>query len=223
MSEPIALYAFQQPLLQRLVKYVGVSQTLYYASTCRSHALARKWLIEHCALVDHRIINGLHERGIEPKYVSAIANTLDDLRALSATVTQLTFGDSFNESLDDATLPPSLTHLKFGHRFNQPLDNVTLPPTLTHLTFDEGFSQCLDNLDLPKHLTHLDLGYWAHSRDDIHLPGSLRVLKVPFCVEFDAQEVAELCDVFVRFETSSLWDEWDLITRMNWSIQKGFE
>ena len=89
--------------------YLGVRQTLNYASTSRSHALARKWLIENCALVDHRHLTQLHEHGINPQNVSALVHDISALKHL----------------LDQVTL----THLTFGHLFDRRLDYVTLPPT----------------------------------------------------------------------------------------------
>jgi len=190
---------FIQPLLERLVEYVGVRQTLQYASTCRSHALARKWLIENCSLVDYRRISELRKRGIEPKSVSAIPGTLKDLQKVPAIVTHVTFADSFNNSLLNATLPPKLTHLTFGYyfnrsldhitlplnlthltfggRFNRPLDNVTLPSKLTHLTFGSNFNQPLDNVTLPPTLTNLEFGYhFNQSLDNLTLPPRLTLL-----------------------------------------------
>ena len=40
---------------------------------------------------------------------------------------QLTFGDDFNQSLDNVSLPGGLLQLTFGYDFNQSLDNVNLP------------------------------------------------------------------------------------------------
>ena len=67
-------------------------------------------------------------------------------------LTHLTFGDSFNKSVDN--LPNLLTHLTFGKSFNKSVDN--LPNSLTHLTFGKSFNQTVDNL--PNSITYLKFG-----------------------------------------------------------------
>ena len=129
------------------MEYVGARQTLKYASTCRLNALERRWLIEHCALVDYQYVSELHERGINPQNVLAIPNTLRDLQTLPAIVGHVTFADSFNGLLLNAMLPPKLTHLTFAYEI------VTLPPTLTHLQFGRRFDRMLNYATLPPTLT----------------------------------------------------------------------
>jgi hypothetical protein len=55
----------------------------------------------------------------------------------------LTFGDEFNQPLDN--LPQSLTHLEESRR-----------SCLTHLTFNREFNQSVDNL--PENLIYLSFG-----------------------------------------------------------------
>ena len=163
---------FVQPLLERLMVYLGVRQTLNYASTSRSHALARKWLIENCALVDHRHLTQLHEHGINPQNVFAMQVDAD-LNDLPPVLTHLIFM-CFDEPLDNVKLPPMLTHLSFGPFFNQSLQTFTLPASLTHLTLGDAFNQPLDNVRLPKSLTHLTFGfYFDQPLDNVTLPPTL--------------------------------------------------
>ena len=49
------------------------------------------------------------------------------------------FGDRFNQSLDNTTLPSGLKVLEFGNDFNQSLDNTTLPRNMWTLDFGDGF------------------------------------------------------------------------------------
>ena len=66
------------------------------------------------------------------KYIDSKFNRLiDNLSLIKSSITHLTFGWDFNQSVDN--LPSSLTHLTFGHCFNQLVDN--LPSTINHLTF----------------------------------------------------------------------------------------
>ena len=46
----------------------------------------------------------------------------------------LTFGDQFDQSMDNVALPSGLQSLTFGPTFNQSMDNVALPSGLQSLT-----------------------------------------------------------------------------------------
>ena len=48
----------------------------------------------------------------------------------------LTFGQNFNQSLDNVTWPAGLQSLTFGEHFEQSFANVTWPAGLESLTFD---------------------------------------------------------------------------------------
>lgn len=171
-------FSFNQPLLELLVQYVGVRESLNYASTCRSRALERKWLIENCAVVDHQRLADLRDRNMQPQCLSATIGSIKELQELPDTLTHLTFDDDFNQSLADVTLPPKITRLTFGLRFDQPLDCVHLPDTLTHLTFGDAFDQRLENATLPPMLTHLTFGYYFNRPlDRVVLPPMLTHLK----------------------------------------------
>jgi hypothetical protein len=74
-------------------------------------------------------------------------------------VTSIIFGDNFDQLVDNLpcgffNLPKTLTSLTFGQSFNQPVNN--LPETLTSLTFGSWFIQPVDNL--PKKVTSLTFG-----------------------------------------------------------------
>jgi|SRR6056297_872765 len=97
---------FLQPLVERLLLYVGLDQTLVYVSTCTWYRKERCWLIEQHAIVDYEVTEQF-VGGISIQYKKATVERVDQLE----------------------TLPPTLTHLKFSNQFDQPLDNVILPPT----------------------------------------------------------------------------------------------
>ena len=67
---------------------------------------------------------------------------LEDVE-LPKVLQSLTFGQFFNQSLNNAALPGGLQSLTFGYHFNQSLDNVTLPGILLSLSFAHDFTQKL--------------------------------------------------------------------------------
>ena len=85
--------------------------------------------------------------------------------------THLTFGDEFNQPVDN--LPNSITLLIFGENFNQPVDN--LPNSIKHLSFGLYFNQPLDNL--PNSIISINFGAKFNQSID-NLPNSL------VCIEF---------------------------------------
>ena len=84
----------------------------------------------------------------------------------------LTFGEFFNESLENTTLPSSLQSLTFGYWFRRSLDNTTLPSGLDNLEFGFYFNQRLDNTTLPSGLRSLsfDYGHFNRSLDNTTHP-----------------------------------------------------
>lgn len=62
----------------------------------------------------------------------------------------LSFGDNFNQSLENVALPSSLDTVSFGHNFNQSLKNVDLPSSLKTLSFGHDFNQNLMKFCLQK-------------------------------------------------------------------------
>lgn len=86
-----------------------------------------------------------------------------------AKVTHLSFGVTFNQSVDH--LPPTITHLTFGNDFNQSVD--FLPESITHLTFGSHFNKPVDHL--PQKLIFLKFGKNFSQKVD-SLPSSLTTL-----------------------------------------------
>jgi len=72
---------------------------------------------------------------------------------LPSSITHLTFGDKFNQTVDN--LPPSLTHLIFGYYFNQPVD--LLPHSLLFLKFGFFLINLLINFLFLSTLLYLDV------------------------------------------------------------------
>ena len=68
------------------------------------------------------------------------------------TLTHMALSNSFNEKLEQVTLPSSLQTLTFGECFNQSLELVTLPNSLQTLTFGYRFDQSLEQVTLPNSL-----------------------------------------------------------------------
>ena len=67
---------------------------------------------------------------------------------LPKSLENLTFGNEFNQSLEQVTLPRNLQSLTFGHGFNQSLEHVMLPSGLQSLTFGSNFDQSLERVNL---------------------------------------------------------------------------
>ena len=89
---------------------------------------------------------------------------------LAQTLQSLTFGDSFNQSLQGLTLPLTLQSLTFGYEFNQSLQEVCLPGSLQSLTFGNQFNQSLRGLHLPN-LQSLTFGHrFNQSLQGLSLP-----------------------------------------------------
>ena len=71
---------------------------------------------------------------------------------LPSSLQSLTFGSSFNQSLDGIQPPSSLQSLVFGHAFNQSLEGTQLPSSLQSLTFIGAFNQSLEGIQIPSSL-----------------------------------------------------------------------
>ena len=83
-------------------------------------------------------------------------------------ITHLTFGNRFNQPINDLEKLIYLTHLTFDHGFNQPIKN--LPGTITHLTFKGYFNQPINTL--PDTITHLTFGDYFDQQIN-YLPGTI--------------------------------------------------
>ena len=75
-------------------------------------------------------------------------------------------------------MPAGLQHLTFGEYFDQSLDNVTWPESLHSLTFGEHFDQSLDNVQWPAALQSLTLPCDLRPSQDYVLPGTLDHLAI---------------------------------------------
>jgi hypothetical protein len=88
-------------------------------------------------------------------------------------VTHITFGNWFNQSLKEGQIPNSVTHLTFGRNFNQPLKKGDIPNSVTHLTFG-WYNQEIEEGVIPDSVTHLNFGKFFHeSLNDKNLPKNL--------------------------------------------------
>eukprot|EP00913_Durusdinium_trenchii_P015889 g14932.t1 len=90
----------------------------------------------------------------------------------------LTFGNHFDQNLDDVKWPDALRSLTFGSGFDQSLDGVKLPCNLQHLTFGILFSQCLARVRLPnlQSLTFVETNVFDQSLECVNLPKTLQSL-----------------------------------------------
>ncbi|CAN0208747.1 unnamed protein product [Scytosiphon promiscuus] len=71
---------------------------------------------------------------------------------------QISFGNSFNQSLWRVALPECLRQLKFGRRFNQSIEEVVWPTSLQQLTFGDSFHQPIREVLWPASLQPLTFG-----------------------------------------------------------------
>ena len=99
------------------------------------------------------------------------------LQHLPCSLAKLTFGEDFNQSLEQVTLPSCLKSLSFGRNFDQSLERVTLPSTLQSLSFGFHFNQSLERVTLPPTLQSLSFGdLFNESLEQVTLPSSLQSL-----------------------------------------------
>ncbi len=121
------------------------------------------------------------------------------MNVLPSSITHLTFGGDFNQSVDN--LPNSITHLTFGYSFNQSVDKVVrsptgslvhqsvLPHSITHLTFGNNFNQSVDKL--PNNITHLTFGHGFNQPIEI-FPSNLKMITIFKSYKFINRLVGEL-------------------------------
>ncbi|EFA77544.1 hypothetical protein PPL_12147 [Heterostelium album PN500] len=76
----------------------------------------------------------------------------------SVNVTEINFGNEFNQILSIGVLPESLESLVFGYEFNQILSVGVLPESLKSLKFGDEFNQILSVGVLPESLKSLVFG-----------------------------------------------------------------
>ncbi len=77
-----------------------------------------------------------------PPNLKILALSGRSLPQLPPSITHLSFGFHFNDSVD--SLPPTITHLTFGHEFNSPVSK--LPKSLLVLHFGSSFNMPVDSL-----------------------------------------------------------------------------
>ena len=121
-------------------KAATLSCTYVPTSLCAAWSYAKGFLIS--------------EEEFAPEGVTQIVGniTIESLYRLPESLEILTFGNQFNQSLDQVTFPSSLQSLFFGHEFNQSLDRVTFPSSLQSLTFGVDFNQSLDRVTFASNL-----------------------------------------------------------------------
>lgn len=101
----------------------------------------------------------------------------------------ITFGKSFNQTLEHVAWPSHLQCLSFGRDFDQTLEPVTWPSCLQILTLGFRFNQSLQRVAWPPQLQSLTLGYlFNQSLENVTLPRSLQHLVVKDVVLSACQE-----------------------------------
>eukprot|EP00913_Durusdinium_trenchii_P004699 g4364.t1 len=109
--------------------------------------------------------------------------TRAEVNAIDA-IDSLVFGEMFNQSLENVTLPGHLQILRFGSSFNQSLEDVLLPNSLQSLTFGSDFNQSLAGVRMPTSLETLTLGEsFNQSLAGVTLPSSLQTLAFGDCFD----------------------------------------
>lgn len=145
-------------------------------------------------IIDHVYKFKFGSKNIYLKFGSEFNQQLD-CSILPNSITHITFGENFNQSLH-TILPNSITHLIFDYysNFNQPLpvnlpEYIThiifgecskfnqpllykLPKSISHLTFGRNFNQPINN-KLPESITHLTFGYYFNQSFENNLPKSI--------------------------------------------------
>ncbi len=85
-------------------------------------------------------------------------HAMGKLQHMPLSLRSLTFGDAFNQSLEEAILPRNLERLVFGHQFDKCLEQVHWPRNLQSLTLGQQFNQPLQGVEFPASLQSLALG-----------------------------------------------------------------
>ncbi|GAM25866.1 hypothetical protein SAMD00019534_090410 [Acytostelium subglobosum LB1] len=93
------------------------------------------------------------------------------LPIVSKSITSLTFGDHFAQSLKPGSLPPCLISLVLGNSFDRTLTPGVLPPSLQSLVLGHSFNQILQPGSLPSTLTSLTVGHRFDQRvgEELHI------------------------------------------------------
>ena len=92
-------------------------------------------------------------------------------------VSEIVFGDAFNQPVHDVAWPKGVKRLVFGCSFNQPVRDVSWPPALLELSFGKSFDRPIDGVTWPRNLQRLLFGYaFSQSCASVVWPKSLREL-----------------------------------------------
>ena len=133
-------------------------------------------------------------------YICSHAEFNEILRGLPSTITHITFGDSFNHSVN-RVLPSSLLHLTFGKSYNSSVRY--LPNNITHLTFGDSFNLPVDFL--PKSITHLTFGE-EFNQPLTNLPPTLQLLKLDTSYHYEDDDLRTYTNDFTTKLPSSLFE-----------------
>ena len=125
------------------------------------------------------------------------------LQNLPQTLESLTFGGSFNQSMQGVTLQQSLHSLTFGYGFNHSMKGITLPENLRSLTFGVCFDQGMLGVTLPDSLQSLTFGrQFNQSMQGVTLPCSLQDLRD---VYQEWERLSEVTSLQTNEDKSQLW------------------
>lgn len=133
-----------------------------------------KW-VEHiqlnalCSFDDILLFKNLYEIIFSDDFDQPLPNSLSECYSLRC----LSFGDSFNQPLGKNSLPPNLTELTFGDSFDQLIAD-SLPSSILELTFGDSFDQKITGL--PPRLMELWFGDQFNQQITESLPDTLHTL-----------------------------------------------
>jgi len=100
---------------------------------------------------------------------------VSDLTYLPIFVKYLTFGDCFNQPINNC-IPSSVTHLVFCWDFNQPIDNC-IPSSVTHLVFCNKFNQPVKN-NIPESVINLTFRFDFYYGKNFYIPPTVITINV---------------------------------------------
>ncbi|KAM9966619.1 hypothetical protein ACTFIR_006839 [Dictyostelium discoideum] len=168
---------FQLPQLQSLIMGKGYNGTLKIGDLPTT--------LKQLSLCGNNFnSDSLSDFGIIPNGITSLSfgdsfNQLIENKNLPETITNLSFGLKFNKPIKINVLPSNLTSLSFNYHFNQPIEKGVLPNSLTSLSFEGVFNQNIQVGTLPNSITYLSLCYFYDKPFPIgSLPLSLKQLKI---------------------------------------------
>ena len=156
-------------------------------------------------------------------FYNCLTNVLVDyLYKLPYSITRLTFGFNFNQSIENIipdsviwltfgfcfnqsiqrSVPNSVKYLEFGYHFNQPIFG-SIPNSVKYLTFGCEFDLCIENC-LPNSVTHLKFNNISSYENLKYIPDSVNHLVIRYISECPTQIMDLLLDKFFIKETCSV-------------------